>query len=196
MIYSNVKAGLRKLFMAEILTIVSGLSIGLNGNNLDIISFVLGLVGVVAFIVSLFGLKQCSLDDVAYKKPFYFTIAALFVCLIVVIIGVVQNDSAIGESAEEIQGVFNFLIAYSIMKITAGILRKREKDAEAEYAEKARKLYTIAFIISEALLIVSDTSDSNVMIALTLILSIAALVLLVIAQIKYIIFLKKSSDAL
>lgn len=156
----------------------------------------LSLLGTAAFVVNLVGLKQCALDDDGYKKAFRASIAAIFVCLGVVILDLVLDDSALAKSADQVQGLFNFLVAYSVLETTATILRKRGKDAEADYADKVRKLYMLAFIVSEAFGILSDTVVGSVVLITGLLFAVAAIATLLVAQIKYIIFLKKSSDSL
>lgn len=196
MTYSNVKSGLSKLFLAEILTIISSFSIVFNGETVKTFGIVLSALGIAAFVINLVGLKQCALDDIGYKKAFRCTIAAIFVCLSIVILGVVMDNFALADRANEVQGVFNYLVAYMVLKTTADILRKRGKEAEAEYADKVRKLYTFAFIVSEVFGILSDTVVGSVVLILGFLLIVVAIIALLVAHIKYIIFLKKSSDAL
>ena len=183
--FSNVKAGLNKLFLAELMTIAAGFSVAFNEEPLQIIGVVLGLLGAAAFIVNLRGLKQCALDDVG-----------LVVSLLVTILSVVQEDSVLSKSANEIQAVFNYLVAYMVLKTTAPILRSCEKNAEADYADKVRKLYTIAFVIAEVFSILADAFSDNAMVLVVVLVAIVAVIVLLVAQIRYIIFLRKSANAL
>lgn len=194
--YSNVKAGLNKLFLAELMTIAAGFSVAFNEEPLQIIGVVLGLLGAAAFIVNLRGLKQCALDDEGYKKAFNLSIAGLVVSLLVTILSVVQEDSVLSKSANEIQAVFNYLVAYMVLKTTAPILRSCEKNAEADYADKVRKLYTVAFVIAEVFSILADAFSDNAMVLVVVLVAIVAVIVLLVAQIRYIIFLRKSANAL
>lgn len=194
--YNNVKSGLNKLFIAELLAIASTFTIVFNGESIMPFGFALQLLGAVAFFLKLNGLKQCAYDDNAYRKPRNLAVAAFFVCLVVTILGGIFVGSAISKSVNEIQSVFNYLVAYSVLKATAPILRECGKEAEAAYADEVRKIYTISFVVSELLSITTDASAGAWVIAGTAIVALAAVIALLIAQIRYIIFLNKSSAAL
>ena len=194
--YPNAKSGLNKLFTAELLTIVSGLSVAFNGETVKVIGVLLGLLAVVAFVINLIGLKQCAKDDVGYMKAYKVAIAGLLVCLACTLVGAFGSNSAVGRAADEIQIVFTYLVAWMVLKTTAPLLRDCGKEAEAVYADKVRKLYTAAFIVSEVLRILVDFMTGDIMIAVVAIVAIVALVVLLAAQIKYIIFLRRSANAL
>lgn len=194
--YPNAKSGLNKLFTAELLTIVSGLSVAFNGETVKFIGVLLGLLAVVAFVINLIGLKQCAEDDDGYKKAYKVAIAGLLVCLACTLVGAFGSNSAVVRATDEIQIVFTYLVAWMVLKTTAPLLRDCGKEAEAVYADKVRKLYTAAFIVSEVLRILVDFMTGDIMIAVVAILAIIALIVLLTAQIKYIIFLRRSANAL
>lgn len=151
----------------------------------------------MAFVLNLVGLKRCTKNEAEYNKPFYFTIAALVLCLFLTIVGVVKNDLSWAKGASELQGVMNYLVAYLILRTTAGVLRQCGKEKEAVSADELRNLYTVAFSIAVALNILLDSFTSNVASAvLGILVALAVAVVLFVAQIKYIIFLKKTADAL
>ena len=190
--YSNVKSGLNKLFVAEILTILSAFSVLFSDASLMIIGLLLGLLGLVAFIITLAGLKECARDDAGYRKAFYLTIVALLICILIAVLGTVWHNSVIAQGANEVMNFCGYLVAFLVLQTTAVILRKVGKEAEAVYAEKTKNLYTVAIVIS---IVLSATVDmfSGVWVA---VVALIALVVLIIAQIRYIILLKKASNAL
>ena len=196
MSFINVSSGLKKMYIAELLTIISGLSIFFSDGKMIAIGITLAFLGLVAFFVTLSGLKQCALNEPAYKKPFRFTIAGILVCVAVAVLGEILNNPVLSDSTNEIQGVVNYLIVYMVLQITAEILQKCGKESEAAYAKKLRHLYTFAFILSEILSITSDRLEGEVAVAIILAVAAVSIVTLLIAQIRYIIFLKKSSNAL
>lgn len=193
--FANAKTGFKMLFISAILTIVGDCSVIFNGAS--VFGTILAAVGLVAFVLNLVGLKRCAKDEAEYNKPFYFTIAALILCLILTIVSAVKNDLTWATGANELQGVMNYLVAYLILKTTAGILRQCGKEAEAVSADKLRNLYTVAFSITVALNILGDVFASGVAATvLGLLLVLAAAVVLIVVQIKYIVFLKKTADVL
>ncbi len=194
--YSHVKSGLGKLFLAELLTIAASFSITFNGETEKIIGIVLSFIGAAAFIVNLIGLKQCMRDDKAYQKAYICSIAGLLVWLAVTILSVILTKPEFTNYADNIEILFAFIVAFIVLKNTAPILRECGKEAEAKYADKVRWLYTGAFVIGELLSILANVISNDVLKTVAIFLAIAALIVLLVAQIKYIIFLRKSSNAI
>lgn len=194
--FPNVKQGLNKLFAAEIMTIISGFSVAVNGDNLAFLGTALALLGTAAFVVNIIGLRQCSIDEKGYKRPLTLTVAAIFVCLGMIILGVVLKNSYLSDGANEVQGLFNFLVAYEVLKTTAKILRESGKEADAKYADGVRKLFTAAFVVAEVFGLIADSIDGTGMLIAAILTAVASIIALLIANIKYIIFLKRSADAL
>ena len=194
--FPNVKQGLNKLFAAEIMTIISGFSVAVNGDNLAFLGTALALLGTAAFVVSIIGLRQCAIDEKGYKRPLTLTVAAIFVCLGMIILGVVLKNSYLSDGANEVQGLFNFLVAYEVLKTTAKILRESGKEADAKYADGVRKLFTAAFVVAEVFGLIADSVDGTGMLIAAILTAVASIIALLIANIKYIIFLKRSADAL
>ena len=194
--FPNVKQGLNKLFAAEIMTIISGFSVAVNGDNLAFLGTALALLGTAAFVVNIIGLRQCAIDEKEYKRPLTLTVAAIFVCLGMIILGVVLKNSYLSDGANEVQGLFNFLVAYEVLKTTAKILRESGKEADAKYADGVRKLFTAAFVVAEVFGLIADSIDGTGMLIAAILTAVASIIALLIANIKYIIFLKRSADAL
>lgn len=194
--FPNVKQGLNKLFAAEIMTIISGFSVAVNGDNLAFLGTALALLGTAAFVVNIIGLRQCAIDEQGYKRPLTLTVAAIFVCLGMIILGVVLKNSYLSDGANEVQGLFNFLVAYEVLKTTAKILRESGKEADAKYADGVRKLFTAAFVVAEVFGLIADSIDGTGMLIAAILTAVASIIALLIANIKYIIFLKRSADAL
>lgn len=194
--FPNVKQGLNKLFAAEIMTIISGFSVAVNGDNLAFLGTALALLGTAAFVVSIIGLRQCAIDEQGYKRPLTLTVAAIFVCLGMIILGVVLKNSYLSDGANEVQGLFNFLVAYEVLKTTAKILRESGKEADAKYADGVRKLFTAAFVVAEVFGLIADSVNGTGMLIAAILTAVASIIALLIANIKYIIFLKRSADAL
>lgn len=194
--FPNVKQGLNKLFAAEIMTIISGFSVAVNGDNLAFLGTALALLGTAAFVVNIIGLRQCAIDEQGYKRPLTLTVAAIFVCLGMIILGVVLKNSYLSDGANEVQGLFNFLVAYEVLKTTAKILRESGKEADAKYADGVRKLFTAAFVVAEVFGLIADSVNGTGMLIAAILTAVASIIALLIANIKYIIFLKRSADAL
>ena len=194
--FPNVKQGLNKLFAAEIMTIISGFSVAVNGDNLAFLGTALALLGTAAFVVNIIGLRQCAIDEQGYKRPLTLTVAAIIVCLGMIILGVVLKNSYLSDGANEVQGLFNFLVAYEVLKTTAKILRESGKEADAKYADGVRKLFTAAFVVAEVFGLIADSVNGTGMLIAAILTAVASIIALLIANIKYIIFLKRSADAL
>lgn len=106
--YPSAHAGVKKLFIAEILSVVFAAisliaailaSIALNNggegplaNTAAIIALVAGIVSIVAFVIQLIGLRQANHDHGAFGIAFWITIAALVLQIVASILSSVLTD--------------------------------------------------------------------------------------------------------
>ena len=194
--YENVKSGLSTLFTAELLTIVGSFSGTFNGEGKTAVALLLSLVTAAAFVLNLVGLKKCAKDKPDYNKPFNLTIAALVLCMGLTVLSVAVKDLAFARYANEIQSFMGYLVAFSVLKTTAPILKECGREAEATYADRTRQLYTAGIVLSVTFGALADNISGSTSVSSALVCGIMAVVILLVAEVRYIISLKKSSNAL
>ena len=194
--YENVKKAFSKLFTAELLLILANV-LGSFIKNLSWLMYVAVVLIIVAFVMNLVGLKQMSNDNIEYRHAYVLTLAGI---LIVVISAIGATCTETGTMANNLfngclndgNNIFEFLIGYSVIKGSIDVANGAGKADLANYAKKTLTLYTVAFAISILLEIGVTTDLTNLTVsAIFLVVGIVALVLALVAQIKYFIFLKK-----
>lgn len=194
--YENVKTGLSTLFTAELLTIVGSFSGTFSGQGKTTLALLFSLVTAVAFVLNLVGLKRCAKDKQDYNKAFNLTIAVLVLCIGLTVLSVAVRDLAFARYANEINAFLGYMVAFVVLKTTVPILRECGKEAEATYADKTRQLYTSGIVLSVTFGLLADSISDKASVSSALVCGIMAAVILLVAQIRYIISLKKSSEAL
>lgn len=199
--YENVKKAFSKLFTAELLLILANV-LGSFIKNLSWLMYVAVVLIIVAFVMNLVGLKQMSNDNIEYRHAYVLTLAGI---LIVVVSAIGAACTETGTMANNLfngclndgNNIFEFLIGYSVIKGSIDVANGAGKTDLANYAKRTLTLYTVAFAISILLEIGVTTDLTNLTVsAIFLVVGIVALVLALVAQIKYFIFLKKMSSEL
>lgn len=197
--YSNAKKGFRKLFVAEMLIILSNILGAFTDKAL-----VLGLVAVIAMIVAFFinlsGLSLMAKDDGGYKKAYNFTVAGIIITVAAVIVGVIFKDNAVIYSytsniSNASSRIFEYITAILVMKASIGVLTNLNKEDLVKKTKATYILYSISYAL--AILLSIFTNTTSVLVGtLVLIGALVALVLGLVSQIKYYIFLKTMASKL
>lgn len=197
--YSNAKKGFSKLFVAEMLMILSSV-LGTFTDKAIVLGLVAVIMMIVAFFINLSGLSLMAKDDKGYKKAYNFTIAGIIITVAAVIVGVIFKDNSfIYECANGISNVssrvFEYITAILVMKASIEVLTKLNKDELAKKTKSTYILYSIAYALAIILGIIADTT--NVLVGVLVIIgTLVALVLGLVSQIKYYIFLKNMANTL
>ena len=197
--YSNAKKGFSKLFVAEMLMILSSV-LGTFTDKALVLGLVAVIMMIVAFFINLSGLSLMAKDDKGYKKAYNFTIAGIIITVAAVIVGVIFKDNSfIYECANGISNVssrvFEYITAILVMKASIEVLTKLNKDELVKKTKSTYILYSIAYALAIILGIIADTT--NVLVGVLVIIgTLVALVLGLVSQIKYYIFLKNMANTL
>lgn len=197
--FQNARKGFAALFYAEILLIIGSLL----GAFSDI-SIWLGVADValmiVAFIMNLKGLKAASLDDEGYKRAYTWEIISIVVSLVLVVLGVCFKANPdvyaiLNQTNKELGRAFEFIVACMVLETSVTALKKVDQDDLSDWVKKVYRLYQTAFVIGIVLEMIPSTVTGAAQ-SYTLIFAIVALVIVLISQIKYIVFLSKMKDNL
>lgn len=193
-VHANARAGLKLLFIAEILSIVAAVLA-----VVPLIQIVAGLAGIAVVVVTLVGLKKAGADHELYHKAFNLSIFSLILAVVSVIVAAVlmifSQDVAkiVSGILEVVNTVLEIVIAYDTITATVILLRENGDEANAVYGEKTWKIYVWTFAVAAfiSLLAVFNITALN---AIAVIGVVAAVVLELIAGIRYIIFLNRAKD--
>lgn len=182
--YTNAGPGLKKMFIAQIGSVICGVLLVIPLINL------IAMVGVLVFlIISLIGLNQAGKDIAGCQKAFQFTIAQL-------VLSVISNFAGsgfIGTLVSVAYSVMGFLITYFVCSSVAEVLRMRSYDDIASKGDLVWKINLVCYAVE---IIVSVLSHIPLLNILTGPADIIVPVASLIAGILYITFLYRSSEAL
>lgn len=208
--YPNAANGVKKIFIAEILTLVSvvlGIAarvvdmILTNATGVDegtnvvvtILGVGMGVIALFSFFLSIVGVNEASRDESAFKYASFAIIAAIILTLANGFFNINNNDLV----RDIIQIVSDLASMIVTLFIIVGIRNLAMSLHDAKMEKKGGTLLNIVFIFSaivilircSALFIKSDTT------VIVIILSLCMIVAAILAVIKYILYLSYLAKA-
>ncbi len=182
--YANAGAGLRKLFIAQIGSVVCSVLLVIPLINLA------GAIGALVFLIlSLIGLNEAGKDIEGCKKAFQITIVQLALTVISIFTGSGILDTLVSAAVI----ITGFLSTYFVCSSVAAVLRTCSHD---DIAAKGELVWKINLICYAARILVSLLSRIPLLNILAFPASIVVPIASLIAGILFIVFLYNSSEVL
>ncbi len=182
--YTNAGPGLKKMFIAQVGSVICSVLLFIPLINL------LAAVGVLVFlIISLIGLNQAGKDIGGCQTAFQFTIAQL-------VLSVISNftgNGIIGTLVSVACSVMGFLVTYFVCSSVAEVLRMRSHDDIASRGDLVWKINLVCYAVE---IIVSVLAHIPLLNILTGPANFILPVVSLIAGILFITFLYRSSEVL
>ena len=178
--YPVVGQGLKKLFFAEILSVVASLL-----SSSGLLSMVAGLAGLT---LSLLALNTLAPLHPNYKNALGYTIATI---IIRVLDAFLSKYDYIRGILSVVSAVLSLLIVYAICTATAYFLAEKGETALASKAD-VWKLYAVLSVIFVVCILFLFIPILNVLAIISVVL---AAVVMIVAGILYMVFLYQASVA-
>lgn len=197
--YTNAKKGFKLLFIAEMLLIAGSVSDVFNETQLIWLSLITIAINFVAFLINLKGLKLMAKDDEGYKKAQTSTVAGIIITVVTAILAAVFENKEIGKIAtiicDDASSIAEYITACFVMKTSIDVMNKAGKYEFADKIGKTLSIYNTAYCICIILDMISDFNLESVKMIFAAV-GIVGVVIAIISQIKYYIFLKDMSNEL
>lgn len=204
--FPNAASGVKKLFTAEILSLISTLAMiiavclavvaaaGSNAQNVTsgtiaagmgtiILMAAAAVLALIAGILALIGLINASKDEIAFKTALIATIISLVAAGIM---GIFSRYSVVQSICQCIQNIMSVVVTVFVIQ---GIINLAGRLKEREIASKGKTLMTILIVIFALAFVASLISAIFGGALASTIAGIIALVALVLDLIGYIIYL-------
>jgi len=196
--YPSAAGGLKIMFLAQILTIVSAVIIVV-GAVLSAVTFgllailvVLGsLVLMAAGILEIWGLYKASADDEGYRGALLFAVVSVVLGIVVNLIA--KDGSILKSLASIVQTVLGFLVVNAVCQTTSNLLHSMGKEALAERGNTVSKLYFICTVISVVCTLVGAIPIENILANLA---GFVGGVITIVGYVLYLGFLSSGGTAL
>ena len=192
----NIKTGFKKLYLAQILTIIGALNF-LVTKEYWYLGIVFIVLDIAAFFINLKGLKILSSDYEGYNKAYKFAIAGIVVDLVALVLAFVFNNNPevgkiVDSTTKALSNAIEYGICWLVLKTSVELCNSKGLVDIADYAKKTSALLTFCYAVG----ILIDLFNTSQTWALLVVLAVAVitLVVFVMGQIRYIIFLKKMRD--
>ena len=213
--FPNAAKGVKKIFTAEILTLISALAMivavvmmivtllaagsdsssGAIAAGIGTIVLMAGsaILALIAGILSLVGIINASKDESAFKTALYAIILSLVAAAVM---GIFSSSATVQSICQSVQNVMSIIVTIYVIH---GVTNLAEKLNNAEVAQKGKKLLMIIVVIyvlalvANILVLVFGGMFASVTAG---IIGLAALVLDVIGYIVYLSLLSKGKKML
>ena len=165
--FPNALQGVKKIYKAEILSLIAAACIiiaGLlaivaaAGESLGVV-VIAGIFGVasavlliIAFIMNIVGVKRASLDEPAFKTAFYVLIIGIIAGIVM---GAFQSNSFISGLGNTVSKIMEFLASYYICTGIINLADKLNDSAVSEKGKKVRSMLIIVWLLSAVVGLIS-----------------------------------------
>ena len=152
--FPNAYTGVKKLFVAELVSIIAALGLFISAVLLalgaaaaaGVLALIAGIALIVAFIIQLVGLYQGGNDEIQIKKAFWFAIVSLILSVVVSVLGRLSGGEALKVVSSILEaGVTGFQVAASYL-ILAGISTLADKLSNERMARQGKTLATLVIV--------------------------------------------------
>ena len=189
--HSYAREGVRKIYNAEILSIVS-LVIGV----LSVIPLVgvvfaviAGVIGLVSFVISLSGTKMAGKDEDGYNNAHKTLMFVILIAVIAIIVGMFAPTAS--SYLDDIADICNIIVVYFVMGATLRLLNGNGNTELAKNGNSVWTFYAVAIVIGAVASLLS-----TIIPATEIILSIVSGIFEIVAYLMYLSFLKKAYPVL
>lgn len=179
--YPNAAAGLRLMFIGQILTIV--------GTLLIWVPLVGSLIIIAGTVAELAGIYKAGADDENYRGALVFAAAALVVNIISGFVG----EGILSSLLSVVSTVLNVLVVYTVCNTTSNLLHSVGNETLAQRGQTVIKIYMICAVVVVVCQILAVVPILNIIAALVV---IVAAIVQVVGYVMYLLFLNGSSKAL
>lgn len=178
MSFPNAYKGVKKLFIAEILAIISALLVlvsavlaAVGKNNEPMIAaaggllLATGIIFIIVFIIQLVGLHQGGKDEPQIKIAFMLTIFSVLLSLVATILSSINGVAVLGEIARYVRIAVDIATVIALEYTLFGIahLAKRLGNEKMErFGRTLAWIVCILFVISIVMDLYSGIMNSNV----------------------------------
>ena len=214
--FENAKKGIKRVYNAEILSIIAAiiaivaavllLVLGKaakegKANITDVISLIsliaAGIIGIVSDFLNIAGILAASKDSEDFKNALYTLIVGIVASILSTALA--SKASSISNALSVTENICELLVAYYVINGCTNIAHQLGKADVEETGKKTMKLFLTVWIISivvQALgkVLARLSQESLVMSIISSLLAIAALVLGLICYIIYLKLLRKTID--
>ncbi len=158
--FPSAYKGVKKLFIAEILSVIAALLVlttsvmslvGLKVEGALVAAGTTGLVAsialIVAFILSLIGLHQAGKDELQIQYSFCLTILAIILSLVAIILGAFKDSSVCVTISGYVNIVVDVITVFALEFVLRGIATLADKLGDKNMAQKGRLLATLVLFL-------------------------------------------------
>ena len=222
--FPNAYAGVKKIFTAEILSLIAGVcliigsivgvvvialaSAAASDPNAAASAVVSGLItlvftlaasvlGIIALILTLVGLKRAGLDEDEFNKGFIFAVCALVLTVVSAIVSSIWGTTIADEIVSAVTRIMQMLVTLFVIN---GISNLADKLGETQIAAGSKKFYGFyAFLmcVSIVLGIVGPlVGIGSVASIATGIIAMVSSIAMFVAYIIYLVYLGKAKKML
>lgn len=179
--YPNAAAGLKLMFIGQILAVVGLLLIW--------VPLVGSLIVIAGFVVEIVGLYKASGDDEGYRTA----LMLLAVNVVVNLVAGFMGQGLLASLLSVVGTVLSLLAVIQVCTTTANLLHSVGSEALSQRGSTVIKLFLVCTVVSIVCSVLSAIPVLNVLAALV---SIVAAIAQIVGYILYLMFLHSSSKAL
>ena len=196
----NARKGIRLLYTAAIFELIasiiagSGLFLGFAGLpgliGTAVFAFIALVLDIIAFVQNIRGLNFAGKDESYFKYAFWIIIGGIIFAAISAFFSSNGTLSMITQILDSIMDIASSLL---ICLGVAKIFTAQGNEEMAQQGTTTAKVFAIAFAIAQIIKIIMSFNSSSWGLVLGIILSLAVIVLNIVAYVRYLLYLKKAS---
>ena len=210
--FPNALEGVKKIYKAEILDLISavlvllagilalvGLGAGSGGAVLGggFVAIAAAVLGIIAFILNLIGLNKAKLDEAGFKNALTVVIVGIVASIL---LGATKEGTFLNGLGDVVSEICKFLVTFFVCTGVYNLAQKLNDSAMSEKALKTRKMVMATWIVGIALSLVGNiietVGNSSGLTTVAGVLGLVSAIAQIVSYIMYLGMLKRATVAL
>lgn len=213
MFYTHARNGIKKIYLAQILSLISVFMTGVAAAYADQASgsgmntekaigimlpiLAVGLLKLAGSLVEFFGLKEAAQDDENFKQGYTYALINIVCSIILAVLSVLNlKNETISDLGNSIRSIIQMIVTLYVVYGIRSIARELGNHEMDERGKKVFFIYGVSIILSSAIQLVAAFLKGSAKIPVLAILGAAVLALAVVGYFMYLSYLGKAKKML
>ncbi len=213
--FPNALEGVKKLYKAEIIALISGICavlasilaiagviamVGGSGGGMasllggGVLLVAVAVLAIISFIMNIAGLSRAKADEPNFRNALFAAVVGIVASALLALAGT-SSESLLGSLGDTLTNICSFLTTYFVCTALIALADRLGNGEMRERGRKARSLLTTVYVIGIVLGVLGAVFERSRSAAVGVVAAVILLVSAVLDVVAYVLYLKLLSKA-